>query len=313
MGVASQSQLQWLLGTSLKNYTAWAIKHGYSPVVDEIGEGARLLWVGERRYDRVILYIPGGGFVLPIYAELIDFVRHLQCDIGHGKTGLRVGVAILDYGLAPDVQFPTHLRQANIALSHLFSAGVSPQDLQIVADSAGGIIALQVLSHALHPKALDSIPRSPLAAMNDGSTPRLKGIYLISPGVYHDVAHQSACVVENGAHDIMSAACYWYWCGCIPSAPREKRPFIEAATAPLGWFNGTERLVERVLVTAGQFEIMRDHIVDFCSAHLANVKQSTMHVVKGGVHGDPILIVGQPEGTDVTRMVVGWLKVGFDH
>lgn len=42
----------------------------------------------------------GGGFVLPIYAELIDFVRHLQRDIGHGKTGLRVGVAILDYGMA---------------------------------------------------------------------------------------------------------------------------------------------------------------------------------------------------------------------
>ena len=59
MGAASPSQLQWLLGTSLENYTAWSIKHGYSPVVDEIGEGARLLWVGERCYDRVILYIPG--------------------------------------------------------------------------------------------------------------------------------------------------------------------------------------------------------------------------------------------------------------
>lgn len=41
----------------------------------------------------------GGGFMLPLYAELIDFVHHLQSDIGHGKTGFQIGVAILDYGM----------------------------------------------------------------------------------------------------------------------------------------------------------------------------------------------------------------------
>lgn len=59
LGAASTPQLQWLLGSSLASYTRWIAAQGCQPVVDEIGEGARLLWLGDRRYDRMILYVPG--------------------------------------------------------------------------------------------------------------------------------------------------------------------------------------------------------------------------------------------------------------
>lgn len=65
MSTASTPQLQWLLGTSLDTYTNWSVKNSCEPVVDEIGEGSRLLWLGERRCDRVILYVPG----MSIFAE----------------------------------------------------------------------------------------------------------------------------------------------------------------------------------------------------------------------------------------------------
>lgn len=116
LGAASTPQLQWLLGSSLANYTRWIAAHGSQPVVDEIGEGARLLWLGERRYDRMILYIPGkwrfcsfnylallkyiyltgGAYVLPVYEELMDFVNLLQREVGDSTSS--VGLAILDYG-----------------------------------------------------------------------------------------------------------------------------------------------------------------------------------------------------------------------
>ncbi|KAF7974630.1 hypothetical protein HWV62_11616 [Athelia sp. TMB] len=325
----SATQLQWYLGTSVANYTRWAEKHGYQSAIDDIGEGARLLWVGEKRYDRVILYIPGkptlgvgltdtdaryqgGGFVYPIYDQLIDFVRRLQSEVGRGTSP--VGMVILDYGLAPYVNFPTPLRQANTALSHLFSLGVSPQCLQIIADSAGAHITLQGLSHALHPQILDAIPRSPLAPMLDNprSMPRLKGIYLLAPYTYHDAAHQSACFKENDGRDFASAAQYWYWGSRMPCLPREQHPFIEAAAAPLDWFDGADRVVERMLVTAGEYELLRDHIIDFCRVHLQKFKALTFILVEEGVHGDPILTIGQPEGAKATEKIVAWLKEGFE-
>ncbi|KAF7974495.1 hypothetical protein HWV62_12054 [Athelia sp. TMB] len=278
--------MQWLLGTSVVTYTRWAEKRDCQPIIDDIGNGARLLWVGERRYDR--------------------------SKVGRGES--QVGVAFLDYGLAPYVNFPTPLLQANAALSHLFSHGVTPQHLQIVADSAGANIILQVLSHALHPMVVNTIPRSPLAPMLDSADgmPRLKGIYMLAPYIYFDTARRSACYEENGACDVASAVQYRYCGAIIPSVPRNQYPFIEPAVAPQDWFEDAGRVVERMLVTTGQYEVSRDHIVDFCRDHLRNIEELTCVLVEGGVHGDPILTFDQAEGKKVTDKIVSWLKDGFE-
>ena len=186
--------------------------------------------------------------------------------------------------------------------------------MQIVADSAGANIILQVLSHALHPTVVDTIPRSPLAPILAGTAgmPRLKGIYMLAPYIYFDTARRSACYEENGACDIASAAQYRYYGAIIPSVFRNQYPFIEPAVAPQDWFDDAGRLVERMLVTTGQYEVIRDHIIDFCRDHLRNIDELTCVLVEGGVHGDPILTFGQPEGKKATDKIVAWLKDGFE-
>lgn len=52
-------QCQYLFGTTDKNFKSWGKANQVDIAVDDIGDGAQLLWMGEKRTDRVILYLHG--------------------------------------------------------------------------------------------------------------------------------------------------------------------------------------------------------------------------------------------------------------
>jgi len=70
----SPQQIQWTTGDTFSVYEAWTKQNGFPLVVDELDEDARLLWIGERRTDRVILYFHGMyHFILSFpHGELIE-------------------------------------------------------------------------------------------------------------------------------------------------------------------------------------------------------------------------------------------------
>lgn len=51
-------QLQYIFGTTRKQYLSWCKKKRLEPIIEEI-EGAKLLWVGKRGLDKVIVYLHG--------------------------------------------------------------------------------------------------------------------------------------------------------------------------------------------------------------------------------------------------------------
>jgi hypothetical protein len=63
--------LFWLPGTTLGTYKKWVKVNGLPVVIDELGHDARLLWVGERSKDKVILYFHGGW--IPAYSITYSF------------------------------------------------------------------------------------------------------------------------------------------------------------------------------------------------------------------------------------------------
>lgn len=79
--------------------------------VEDIGEDANLLWIGEKRTDKVILYLHGeiiptllllhakcrvgGGFLIPLADNAPDLLRHIQLKLSDGKPG--VGLVMLDF------------------------------------------------------------------------------------------------------------------------------------------------------------------------------------------------------------------------
>jgi acetyl esterase/lipase len=190
-----------------------------------------------------------------------------------------------------------------LALEFLLAAGVKPHNLQVVGDSAGGNLALQVLSHMLHPRA--GVPEIHLPAP-------LRGVYLISP--WTNLTGDSKSHEENEGRDFLTKACLVDWGSIIlAGVPEADRPFIEAVRAPEGWFKGVEALTERLLVTAGGAELLRDDIVvvgEVLKKHHPNVG---LVVQQNGLHEDMYLdfVLKEKKLGSLTPLSVEWLAAGF--
>ncbi|KAF7296720.1 Abhydrolase-3 domain-containing protein [Mycena chlorophos] len=336
------SQLQWASGTTSDVYTKWAIGK-QAAVVDEIqdSEGARLCWVGPKRADRVLLYLHGGCFHLPVTDFTLDFLRYIQLELE--KQGIDIGVAVLEYcafcvpvielvlivvvftALAPYAQFPIPLLQTTLAIQHLTSLSPSPQ-LVIAGDSAGGHLALQVLSHMLHPNVVPDIPTIQ-------SPSRIAGICLLSP--WASLSTTSASAAINDGIDVVprkvvqalgAALLPAFSASASGDATAAMLPFAEPSGAPVDWFARLEQVTARLLVTCGSGEVMRDDIL-----RLAGVLQEasstgngpgagtgkeqtevTLLEQAGGVHDDMLLDFMVKEDVQekedaLTPAIVSWL------
>ncbi len=99
------------------------------------------LWssVGDVAARRVILYFHGGGYVVGSATTH----RALTARISR-HTHVRVFAP--DYRLAPEHPYPAALEDARLVYSALLSRGYRPDDIVIGGDSAGGGLALALLS-----------------------------------------------------------------------------------------------------------------------------------------------------------------------
>ena len=213
--------------------------------------------------------------------------------------------------LAPHAHFPVPLRQANDAIAFLFASGLAPENLQIAGESAGGNLILQVLSHALHP--LPSIPLSPLASSFAGERRPVKGALLLSPWVIprgSDVGSFNT----NGNNDVMSK---WTLCDwglrIVNPIPLRERSYIEPSLESTEWFQHAPRVIERFLVTAGGYELLRDDILAFATKHLSSCKDVTVILQEQGVHAEPVLNLTKGiKDQEIVSSILKWFKTGFD-
>ncbi|KAJ7160970.1 Alpha/Beta hydrolase protein [Mycena filopes] len=297
-------QMQSAFGTTRETYTAWTRRAKLPVVVDELGEDARLFWIGPKRLERVVLFSHGGGFLFPASNHSISFWRYVQLELE--KQGIEVGLVLLSYSLSPTAGFPTPLKQARLALNFLLDAGVNPQNLQLVGDSAGANLLLQLLSHMLH-------PRPDVPALRLPAPLRLRGVLLISP--WTNLAADSASHAENDGRDFLGkaglAACGAQILADVPEG--DDRVYVEAVRAPEGWFSGVDALVERVLITAGGAELMRDDIVVVGEALKRHHPRTEVVVQKNGLHEDMYLdfAAGEKKLGSLTPLTVAWLAAGF--
>lgn len=103
--------------------------------------GRDALWIGARavRSDQVILYLHGGGYIAgqpQTHAAMVARLARL--------TGMRALVPA--YRLAPEHPLPAALHDAIAAFDHLLSRGYRADQIVLGGDSAGGGLALSLLS-----------------------------------------------------------------------------------------------------------------------------------------------------------------------
>jgi acetyl esterase/lipase len=104
-----------------------------------------------------LLYLPGGGFVLPASGQVPPMVARV-CK----ASGARA--LILHYRLAPEHPFPAGLEDCLAAYRYLLDLGTDPKSIVIGGDSAGGGLTL-----------------STLLALRDDGDPLPAGAFAISP------------------------------------------------------------------------------------------------------------------------------------
>ncbi|KAJ7485651.1 Alpha/Beta hydrolase protein [Mycena latifolia] len=267
---------------TLGMYEQWTKTNKLPVAIDELGEGGRLLWIGPKRLERVVLVMHGGGFLYPATDFSLSFWRYVQLEL-EGQ-GIEVGFALLNYSLVPTATYPTPLKEARLALEFLLAAGVQPQNLQLVGDSAGGNLILQLLSsHMLHPRA--DMPAVHLPAP-------LRGALLMSPWV--NLSANSASHAENDGRDFVNPrALAEMGRRVLAAVPAADRALVEPVRAPAGWFAGAERFVARVLVTAGGAECLRDDIVRCAEAFKTQHLQTELVVQPGGLQGHVFGFLGE--------------------
>ncbi len=104
-------------------------------------EGMKALWftLPESTETNMILYLHGGGYV----AGSIKTHRELA---GRIALASKAHVLLIDYRLAPEHPFPAALDDAVTAYHWLISKeGISPKNIVIAGDSAGGGLTLTTL------------------------------------------------------------------------------------------------------------------------------------------------------------------------
>lgn len=122
----------------------------------------------------VVLYFHGGGYITGSARTHLPMVSHIA-----QNTGLRA--VLPDYRLAPEHRFPAFFEDARTVWSALRASGVEAGDILIGGDSAGGGLALALLSDVLK------------------SGERPAGLFAFSP--WTDLTLSGASLWENAESD----------------------------------------------------------------------------------------------------------------
>ncbi|KAF9529912.1 Alpha/Beta hydrolase protein [Crepidotus variabilis] len=276
----------------------WAGPAGIEIEVEKVDAGAQLLWFTPKSRKRVVMYIHGGGYLLPAPPFAPGFWKLVADRLN--EKGKDVSLAALEYTLVPKATFPTQLRQGVAALNHLIAAGYSPEDIHIVSDSAGAGLALQVLSHVLHP--LEGIPN-----VNFGEA-KLGSLILISP--YSSLEITSPTFTSNATKDIFPVAFFKHLGDQVKDGiPDAQRPYIESGRTPEDWFVGVDKYVKRALITCGANECLRHDIEVFNKKFSAALKDTKYITSELGTHNEPYghFLAEEPTPGDWPILMSDWL------
>ncbi|KAK0486777.1 hypothetical protein EDD18DRAFT_1193777, partial [Armillaria luteobubalina] len=249
--------------SSLTNYRQWMQSHDLSITVDELPDGAHLLWISAKRVDRANLYALSwygtllyqmsseqlkintvGPYMMSCAGNVMTFCRYLQVELE--ERNIYVSIAIsFNLELLPNNPFPAQLPGAQAAISTLLSAGAKPQNITLAGASAGGNLILQLLTHILHPLPTVTPLRFPL------STP-FRGVFLMSPWVsmQEDLTLPQHLLDAKQQYDSLSShlACRTI----LNNVPITHIPFVDPLEAPEDQFDGLSRLAGRGFVIWGE-------------------------------------------------------------
>ena len=180
----------------------------------------------DRRSDRVVLHLHGGGYAF-------CSTRTHKGMLGDLARATRREVYAAEYALAPEHAFPRPVADARRAFEALVARGVAPERIVLSGDSAGGALAVAVA-----------------LALRDAGQPGPGALVLLSPWV--DLADTPRDLGEDYlTPDLMARFAAHYLQGTDPTDPLASPAHAELEGLP------------PMLIQAGGAEILRGQIERF--------------------------------------------------
>jgi acetyl esterase/lipase len=247
------SQSRYLNPSTGARYTSFCKTKAITPetIRVETSKGTTVAahWLGRSDAERVILYLHGGGYT-------------------QAANEGSVAVLLVEYTLVPEATYPTQLKEAAAVLAHLIAdhagagAGAGarrPSNIFVSGDSAGGNLAMSLLSHLLHPH-----PHVPAVHLQEP----LGGALLYSPWVSFSTDYPS---FDNLLLDVLPPLVLRKWSAMFLNKANPANPeadpgpiagdaYTEAAKNPASWWEGMHRVCSHVLVAYGSSEVLVDAI-----------------------------------------------------
>jgi acetyl esterase/lipase len=257
-------QSRYINPSTSAQYVAFCKEHSITPntfyVETDGGGKVAAHWLGSSDAEAVVLYLHGGGYTQPANEGNFRYLNRLVKDLNGQKGYPSFAVLMLAYTLAPEATHPTQLREAAAVLAHLVNnTDRKPSDIIISGDSAGGNLALALLSHVSHPH-----PDVPVVKIEEP----LAGTLLYSPWAGFSTEFAS---FDNVKLDVLPPIALRKWSAMFlnkaNSADPEADPgpvsgdaYTEACTNTVSWWNGFHHTVSDVFVSYGGYEVLADPI-----------------------------------------------------
>jgi acetyl esterase/lipase len=266
------SQSRYLNPSTGARYTSFCKTKAITPetIRVETSEGTTVAahWLGRSDAERVILYLHGGGYTQAANEGNFVYAARLHKDLNSTKQHGSVAVLLVEYTLVPEATYPTQLKEAAAVLAHLIAdhagsgAGAGarrPSDIFVSGDSAGGNLAMSLLSHLLHPH-----PHVPAVHLQEP----LGGALLYSPWVSFSTDYPS---FDNLLLDVLPPLVLRKWSAMFLNKANPSNPeadpgpiagdaYTEAAKNPASWWEGMHSVCSHVLVAYGSSEVLVDAI-----------------------------------------------------
>lgn len=255
----------------LKALWPWSAWLALRVTVQRVQEGSVCgEWLVPRalRSPSVLLYLHGGGYISGS-AALFRLISVRLCRL------LGARVFSLDYRLAPEHPFPAAIEDAAAGYRWLLKNGVSPRDIVVAGESAGGGLAFALL----------------LALQRDG-TPFPAGVVAMSP--WADMEGTGESVVKNQATCVMCAQNLPVLAALYLAGQPARTPLASPIYADLTGF-------PPILLQASGSELLLDDARRMHENAQAAGVPSRLSIYAGQPHGWHILYGILPEATAACR------------
>jgi acetyl esterase/lipase len=296
-------------------YESFCASKSLKPDSEILQDGTKAHWIGPRTAKKLIIHFHGGGYVLPAAAYTFTYLHGLREALrkslpqsSSANEDLVPSVLVLSYDLSPGAVFPRQLIQATALLQHIFqNLHIAPRSIILSGDSAGGNLALALLSHIAHPHP--SVPKLDFPADE-----KFLGVVLLSPWADFETDHQS--FETNVRKDDLTKA---FLTNCSESFLGTKHPherdadtaYTQPDLAPVEWWKGVPADRDSILITGGEDELLIDGVKSLAKNMSEGLgAEVELSVVKDEAHEGPLLekMMGETEGGVNALKIEGWVR-----